>query len=333
MPAPSASTAPPISLCASLSSRSKRACPDAARQPCPPVLLHQVEQIGLGSLGDLAPCAALHRASAGVGLEAALAAALAPSPSELDDGVADLAGRAATQPALAADDDRAADARPPPDAEEGAVVLAGAELRLRVDGDADVVGHADRHADLLAQRRGERKASVPVGEVARVRDAPVLDLAGRADADAAQLGRLDAGRLGCVLQSTRQRLDHGGRAALVRCRPARLADDGAVWIDDDRFDLRAAQVDSAAESHGEKPIPVWTRGHGVLDPREREVGSARVLVVCEQRADELVEGRAVTTRDDRGRERAHGRRARDVHRERDLAEVVPGAQDGARPRP
>src|SRR5204862_2933844 len=67
-----------------------------------------------------------------------------------------------------------------------------------------------------------------------------------------------------------------------------------------------------------------------------------LLVLGEQRAEQLVEGLAVAARDDGRRQRAHGGSPRHVHRKRDLAEVVarlqnaPGAQillaDGEDPR-
>ena len=48
--------------------------------------------------------------------------------------------------------------------------------------------------------------------------------------------------------------------------------------------------------------------------------------VAEERPDELVERLAVAARDHRGRQRPHGRGPRDLHRQRHLAEVVPGLQ-------
>ena len=63
-------------------------------------------------------------------------------------------------------------------------------------------------------------------------------------------------------------------------------------------------------------------------------GTADVLrlrsVLGEQRAQQLVEGLAVAARDDGRRQRAHRRRARDVHRQRDLAEVVARLQHAPR---
>ena len=71
---------------------------------------------------------------------------------------------------------------------------------------------------------------------------------GRADADAVELGRLHAGRLGRLAQ----RAGHGrrdvGRPAAGRRRHAGLAAHLVVGVDDDRLDLRPAEVDAAA--HG-----------------------------------------------------------------------------------
>ena len=52
----------------------------------------------------------------------------------------------------------------------------------------------------------------------------------------------------------------------------------------------------------------------------------RLVVVGEERSQELVERRPVAARHHRGCHRGHGRRSRHVHRRRDLAEVVAGPE-------
>src|SRR5215218_4411892 len=64
-----------------------------------------------------------------------------------------------------------------------------------------------------------------------------------------------------------------------------------------------------------------------IPPRRAMEEAYSGSVVSEQRTDELVEGRLVAAGDYRRREGAHGRGARDVHREGDLAEVVAGPED------
>ena len=71
----------------------------------------------------------------------------------LDDHVADLAGAAAAEPRLAVEDEAAADAGAPEDAEQRLVGPAGAEVELGLGGDLDVVADLDRGAELLARAR------------------------------------------------------------------------------------------------------------------------------------------------------------------------------------
>src|SRR5581483_8454739 len=63
----------------------------------------------------------------------------------------------------------------------------------------------------------------------------------------------------------------------------------------------------------------------------RNLQACRYLIVCEERADELVERRAIAAGERRRRHRSHRGGPRDVHRERNLAEVVAGTQHTARP--
>src|SRR5215218_9627919 len=112
----------------------ERAGPDAAGQALAALLLHDLEQVGLLALLHELARASLHRAAARVGLHAAVAAARALRPADLDDHVADLARGVAAEPQLAVEHHAAADARAPEDAEQGAVALAGAERRFRHGG-------------------------------------------------------------------------------------------------------------------------------------------------------------------------------------------------------
>src|SRR5689334_8714894 len=79
---------------------------------------------------------------------------------------------------------------------------------------------------------------------------------------------------------------------------------------------------------GSNRLRTVTRGRR---PRTETGSAVPLLVVGEERAEELVEGRLVAARDGRCRERAHRRGARDVHGERDLAEILARPQHRARP--
>ena len=81
-------------------------------------LLHQLEEVGLDALFVLAARLGFHRRAPGVGLHAALAPAGALGAAALDDHVADLTGGAAAQPGLAVEDEAAADAGAPEDADQ-----------------------------------------------------------------------------------------------------------------------------------------------------------------------------------------------------------------------
>ncbi len=114
----------------------------------------------------------------------------------------------------AAEDQAAADARPPEDAEQRAVQAPGAQLELGVGRDLDVV--ADPH--LAAERRFE--ASPPAGSVPSqpgrlraLRDVAVFDRPRRPHPDARQRGGLDPGRAGGVAQRRLHLGRHVGRPA------------------------------------------------------------------------------------------------------------------------
>jgi CubicO group peptidase (beta-lactamase class C family) len=71
-------------------------------------------------------------------------------------------------------------------------------------------------------------------------------------------------------------------------------------------------------------------GLACLAAAERRRARRGVLVVVgEERPHELIEGRPVAARHDRGGHRRHGRGARDPHRRRDLAEVLAGTKEAA----
>ena len=118
----------------------------------------------------LAACLGFHRRAAGVGLHAALAPAGALGAAALDDHVADLAGRAAAEPRLAVEDDAAADAGSPEDAEQDLELAAGAEIELGLGRDLDVVADPHRRAERLRERLAEREAALPAGQVAGAAD-------------------------------------------------------------------------------------------------------------------------------------------------------------------
>src|SRR4051812_10142058 len=162
------------------------------------MLFHDLEQLRLVALLHAAARLGLHGAAPGVGLHAAAAAARAPGAADLDDHVADLTGGAAPEPALAVEDDAAADARAPEDAEQRVVRLAGAQLELGVGGDVDVIGDQDLRAELLRERPAERERTLPAGQVARRAHVAglLVGVAGRADPDPRERVGLHTRRLG-----------------------------------------------------------------------------------------------------------------------------------------
>ena len=219
MPAPRAATARSRSADRHLVAVLERIGPDAAREAVALALLHQLEQVGLLPALDELPRVRLHGAAAGVGLEAAAPPTRAAGAVALDHDVADLAGRAAAAPELPVEDEAAADARSPPDSEEGRVRPARAELELRGDRDLDVVLDPDSRSEGVAEGRRERKGLVPVGQVAGVGDRArvPLDGAGGADPEAAQLVDRDSRGLGRFADRS---LDLRGDCGAARPRSA-----------------------------------------------------------------------------------------------------------------
>src|SRR5215210_3373639 len=151
MPVPRAATAVSISSRATSSSwssaRSHRPLVSRSRPLSSMSLNRRVLRLAGGSL---------HRAAARVGLHAPAVAAGAAPALALDDGVPDLAGAAAPGPGLSVEDEAAADARPPEDAEHRVVGLGGAEAELAQRRQVHVVAdpHACAHVplELLGQR-------------------------------------------------------------------------------------------------------------------------------------------------------------------------------------
>ena len=238
-----------MSSSARSSSWSQRPLPDPAREPVAVALLHDLEQLRLPPLVVELAGPVLHRAAPRVGLHASPAPTGTVPPAVLDDHVPDLAGGAAPGPALAVEDQAAADPRAPEDAEDRAIGLPGAELELGLGGDVDVVADPHLRPERLGQRRAQRKAALPSGEVAGLRDVPglLVRVPGRADPDPGERIGLDAGGLGRL----DQRLRHLGRdvgwPALGRGLTPGLAAHVSTGAHDRRLDLRPTQVDAPAQ--------------------------------------------------------------------------------------
>src|SRR5436190_17696635 len=200
----------------------QRPRPDAGRQPRPPALLHDLEQIRLLALLLQLASARFHRRASGVGLHAALAAAWALRAVDLDDDVADLAGGAAATPLLAVQHQSAADTCTPEDAEDRMERLARAEPELGLGGHRDVVAQLDARSERRLELGTEREAALPVGQVARLRDRACsgVDRAGGADAYADQGCGLEARLQRGRGERTRDRVQHVLRATLRRRRHA-----------------------------------------------------------------------------------------------------------------
>src|SRR5213078_1729855 len=93
------------------------------------------------------------------------------------------------EPLLAVEDQAAADAGSPPDAEHGLELLAGAELELALDGDGDVVAYPDGRPEVLREGLAQRERAGPARQVAGIRDDAglLVGIAGRAHADSLQI--------------------------------------------------------------------------------------------------------------------------------------------------
>ncbi len=133
-------------------------------------LSHQLEEVGLGALFVLAARLGFHRRATGVSLHAALAPAGALGAAALDDHVADLPGSAAAEPGLAVEDDAAADAGSPEDADQALELAAGAEMELGFGRDLHVVADSHRRAKRFREGLAEREAALPAGQVAGAAD-------------------------------------------------------------------------------------------------------------------------------------------------------------------
>ena len=148
--APSASTARSMSSVATWSPCSSASAQTPRREAGPAPPAHDPEEVGAVALRVQLARADLHRAAPGVGLEAAATPARAGRAVEPHDHVPDLARGAAAVPLLAVEDQAAADAGAPEDAEQAPVRRAGAELELGRRRDADVVADDDRRAERVA---------------------------------------------------------------------------------------------------------------------------------------------------------------------------------------
>src|SRR6476469_2766592 len=252
------------------------ALPDAAGQPVFLVLVHQLEEVGLGALVVLAARLRFHRRAPGVGLHAALAPARALGAAALDDHVADLPSGTAAEPGLAVEDDAATDPSSPEDPDQALELTSGAEMELSFCSHLDVVADPHWRTERSRERLAEREAALPAGQVAGAADDAGLavGITWRADADALQRLRLDPGGRGRLAQGLRHRPRHIGRSPAGRRRVARLAGDGSARIDDRRLDLRAAEIDSTAQiSHVRQSTPLC-RGDGASGGRSGDGMSA-----------------------------------------------------------
>ena len=256
MPAPRALTARSISSVASGSSMLERVGPDGARQPRAAALLHQLEQVGLGALVDLAPGLEPPSPPAPRRPPCSRAGRTGSGRRRADDHVADLAGAAASQPRLAVEDQPAADAGAPEHAEHRVVWLAGAQLELRLGGHLDVVAEVDGGAEARSRARRQLERFRPIRQVARVGDraGALVDVARRADTDPGQRRR------------SRRRPPPPPPASpppSARRLPAgrpRSGSAGApgpstllLGVDDDRLDLGSAEIDSSPQRRSSPP--------------------------------------------------------------------------------
>ena len=241
---------------------------DAGRHAVPVVLGHQVEQHRVLTLRDETLSLPLHARPSRVGLEVPLPPAPASPTVGLDRHVPDLAGRAATSPDPAIEDEPAAHAGADRHEQEAREVPAGAPPQLADRGDGDVVVDVHGHRlELLRDRAGEVVLRMHALDVGAARHHTVHDDAGRADADRCQLVPLDT-RVGCGRPHRvgDRRGDAVGGSFWGRA--LRRAEELPVALHD-RQDLRAAEVDAG---HGPSRNRS-TRGHGRRLPG-REAGRA-----------------------------------------------------------
>ena len=249
IPVPSASIARSIEALGEVVAVVEGALPDAAGQARFLVLLHQLEEVGLVPLFVQAARLGFHRRAPGVGLHAALAPARALGAAALDDHVADLPGGAAPEPGLAVEDEAAADAGAPEDADQALELAPGAEVELGLGRDLDVVADPHLGPQFFLEGLRQREAAFPVGQVFGRGDDPglLVGVAGRADSDALERRRLDSGLLRRLAQRLGHLLGDSGGATIGRRRPPRFALDVAARVDDHGLDLGAAEIDSPTQ--------------------------------------------------------------------------------------
>src|ERR1035437_2115820 len=147
-PAPSAITARSMIWWASLSclSRARAHTPLVRRVRSGSFI--SLKRSGLPPLLDEPAGMLFHRRAARVGLHAATAAARAAGAVDLHDHVPDLPRAAAARPRPPVEDQPAAHARPPEDAEQRAIQPPGPEPELGVGGHLHVVADAHLCAEI-----------------------------------------------------------------------------------------------------------------------------------------------------------------------------------------
>ena len=227
----------------------QRPLPDAAGEARFPVLVHQLEEVGLVALFVLAPRLGFHRRAPGVGLHAAAPPAGALGAAALDDHVPYLAGGAAAEPRLAAEDEAAADAGSPEDPDQALELLTGTEVELGFGRDLDVVADSYLGPERPFEVVGQGERALPAGEVLRRGDDSglLVGVAGGADPDPGQLRR-SRRRLPWLPPAapspSPRRRPRARRWSASAGAPARHL---AAPVDDRGLDLRPTEVDTAAQ--------------------------------------------------------------------------------------
>ena len=213
------------------------------------MLLHQLEEVCLAPLRHQLARMPFHRGAPGVGLHAAAPPARAARALQLDDHVADLAGAAASRPRLAVEDEPAAHAGSPEDAEQRAVEAPRAEVELGVGGHLHVVADADLGPSALLSLAASGKLPFQPGRLRAPDTVPSLTTPGEpaptpASAAGSSSAALAASRSDCSIAAATS----SGPPSVGVGRRGR-AEHGADLVDDDGLDLRAAEVDPAVRRH------------------------------------------------------------------------------------